>query len=78
MQKYPNPGDMDTPPIVFEGVAYKDNCKVPIIEESQKLVIAEALARHGFSVAIRDIPIIIDAVKAEYGGLFYYHHKEDY
>eukprot|EP00339_Tiarina_fusa_P028783 CAMPEP_0117050450 /NCGR_PEP_ID=MMETSP0472-20121206/34827_1 /TAXON_ID=693140 ORGANISM="Tiarina fusus, Strain LIS" /NCGR_SAMPLE_ID=MMETSP0472 /ASSEMBLY_ACC=CAM_ASM_000603 /LENGTH=125 /DNA_ID=CAMNT_0004764225 /DNA_START=18 /DNA_END=392 /DNA_ORIENTATION=+ len=34
----------------FEGIGYKDPCPVPIIEESQKLVVASALARAGRQV----------------------------
>jgi UDPglucose 6-dehydrogenase len=56
----------------FTYVAYKDNCEVPIIEESQKLVVARGLAKAGKKVLIQDIQPIVDAVKAEYGRIFEY------
>lgn len=57
---------------VFEDVAYKENCPVPIIEESQKLIIARELTKHGKKVTIRDRSFIIREVKMEYGNLFSY------
>lgn len=61
---------------VFEDVAYKDNCPVPIIEESQKLEVAKFLVKNGKNVIIRDKNSIIDAVKLEYGNLFQYENFE--
>ena len=58
---------------VFESVTYKDNCAVPIIEESQKLVIAHALAKHGKRVVIVDSPTIIAEVQQAFGNIFEYH-----
>jgi len=58
--------------LIFENVCYKNNCLVPIIEESQKLVIAEALARRNYRVVIRDRENIITEVKKEFGRLFHY------
>jgi len=57
---------------VFESVAYKENCTVPIIEDSQKLVIAAALANAGKTVTIRDQAMIIQAVITDFGSLFKY------
>lgn len=57
---------------VFEQVAYKDNCTVPIIEESQKLVVANQLALMGKRVLIKDIPSIIEKVQQTYGNIFAY------
>lgn len=57
---------------VFEDVAYKDNCPVPIIEESQKLEVAKLVAKSGKNVIIKDRKEIIDAVKLEYGKMFSY------
>lgn len=57
---------------VFEDVNYKDNCPVIIIEESQKLAVAEILAKRGHAVVIKDRPAVIDAVKQKYGTLFQY------
>src|ERR1700733_2150050 len=57
---------------IFEGVTYKDNCPVPIIEESQKLAVAAALARQGKQVRIVDTPAIIAEVKAAFGNIFEY------
>lgn len=57
---------------VFEGVTYKDNCPVPIIEESQKLVIAAALAKQGKRVVIVDCPAVLTEVQAVFGNIFEY------
>ena len=56
----------------FEQVTYKDNCAVPIIEESQKLVIAAALAKQGKRVIITDSSAVINEVQQQFGGLFEY------
>lgn len=56
----------------FEGIAYKDPCNVPIIEESPKLIIAEKLARSGKKVILRDQYQLINAAIKEYGSLFEY------
>lgn len=60
------------PEYVFKYVTYKDNCAVPIIEESQKLIIAAALAKHGKHVVIVDVPAVIVEVQETYGNLFEY------
>jgi UDPglucose 6-dehydrogenase len=60
---------------VFESVTYKDNCPVPIIEESQKLIIAAALAKQGKRVRIIDIPAVIKEVQEVYGNIFEYQNK---
>jgi len=57
---------------VIEGVGYKDNCNVPIIEESQKLIIGEELFRNGFKVLLKDKEHMLNAVKLEYGNIFEY------
>lgn len=57
---------------VFDYVTYKDNCAVPIIEHSQKLLIAAALARAGRRVLVRDRADVLACVEREYGGLFAY------
>jgi len=57
---------------VFTGIGYKDPCPVNIIEESQKLVIAQALARAGKRVVLRDRDYLIKAAKLEFGKLFSY------
>ena len=63
----------DTSHYIFENVCYKENSKIPIIEESAKLKIAEILAKkHGKTVIIRDVDCIIKEVKKEYGNLFQY------
>jgi len=63
---------------VFDNIGYKDHCPVPIIEESQKLVIAEALARAGRDVLIRDKSFLITATEQEYGRLFRYETITEY
>ncbi len=57
---------------IFEDVNYKDNCPVIIIEESQKLAVAEILAKRGYSVTIRDRAAVITEVQQKYGNLFKY------
>lgn len=52
---------------VFEGVTYKYPCSVPIIEESQKLLVASKVARAGKRVVVRDRKDVIDACKMEWG-----------
>jgi hypothetical protein len=57
----------------FSNVCYKDNSKIPIIEESAKLKIAERLSKlYNKTVMIRDVEPIINEVKKEYGSLFNY------
>jgi hypothetical protein len=58
---------------IFSNVCYKDNSKIPIIEESAKLKIAERLVKHyNKSVTIKDVAPIINEVKKEFGSLFTY------
>lgn len=57
---------------LFEDVAYKPNCPVPIIEESQKLAVAFKLVKAGKKVTIRDRGFIIREVIKEFGKLFTY------
>lgn len=57
---------------VFEDVAYKDKCPVPIIEESQKLAVAWQVRKAGKRVIIKDRQIIIDEVMREFGSVFEY------
>ena len=58
--------------IVIENVCYKENSKIPIIEESAKLKIALYLQKAGRHIVIRDTDEIIREVKKEYGNLFEY------
>ena len=57
---------------IFTNVCYKEGSKIPIIEESAKLKIAEYLANKNKKVIIKDIDDIIIEVKKEYGNLFSY------
>lgn len=57
---------------VFSDVSYKPDCPVPIIEESQKLKVAQMLAKDGKNVKICDKSDVIELVKAEYGTIFDY------
>lgn len=52
----------------FENVSYKRG--VPIIVHSQKLALAEKLARNGFKIKIKDTAEICDLVEIEYPHLF--------
>jgi UDPglucose 6-dehydrogenase len=59
--------------IVFNNVCYKEGSKIPLIEESAKLKIAEILVKeYKKHVTIKDTPEIIKEVKKEYGLLFSY------
>jgi hypothetical protein len=53
-------------------VTYKENCAVPIIEESQKLLVAKFLKDAGKRVLIRDRVEVIREVEREFGSLFEY------
>ena len=57
---------------MFKDVCYKENSKIPIIEESAKLKIAANLAHMGKKITIRDEKQLIDEIKKEYGNLFNY------
>jgi len=57
---------------IIDGAGYKDNCTVPIIEESAKLKIGKYLVNKGIKVTIRDIKSLIDVTKLEYGNAFTY------
>ena len=57
---------------VFENICYKENSKIPIIEESAKLKIAKNLVKSGNKVIIKDEIQLINEVKKEYGSLFSY------
>ena len=53
-------------------VAYKPNCPVDIIEESQPLEIAKRLVQAGKKVTISDRAAIVHLVRRTYGRLFDY------
>jgi nucleotide sugar dehydrogenase len=57
---------------VFESVGYKDNIKVPMIDNSPKLAVASRIAAKGLKVIVRDRIDTITAVMKEYGSLFTY------
>ena len=57
---------------IIENVCYKENSKIPIIEESPKLIIAKQLVQLGKSVIIKDELHLINEVKKEYGNIFQY------
>lgn len=57
---------------VIENVCYKQDSKIPIIEESAKLQIAKRLVENGKKVTIKDESQLINEVKKEYGNLFNY------
>ncbi len=59
--------------IEMTDVCYKPNTRIPIIEESATLKIAEILAkRYNKKVVIKDVPELITEVRKEYGSLFEY------
>ena len=57
---------------IIENICYKENSKIPIIEESAKLKIAKRLVDHGVKVTIKDEEHMIHEVKKEYGNIFDY------
>ena len=57
---------------IFENICYKENSKIPIIEESAKIRIAYKLAKLGKHIIIKDEIQLINEVKKEYGNLFKY------
>lgn len=57
---------------LFDGVCYKEGSKIPIIEESAKLKIAEFLIKKGKKIIVKDNEEIINEVKKEYGNKFNY------
>jgi nucleotide sugar dehydrogenase len=60
---------------VIEDICYKEDSKIPIIEESAKLKIARNLVKAGKKVIIKDESHMIDEVIKEYGNLFEYELK---
>ena len=57
---------------IIENICYKENSKIPIIEESAKLKIAKKLKEWNNKVIIQDSEELILEVKKEYGNLFEY------
>ena len=57
---------------LFENICYKENSKIPIIEESAKLKIAKKIYDFGKKVTIKDELQLINEVKKEYGNIFNY------
>ena len=57
---------------IIENVCYKENSKIPIVEESAKLQIAKKLLEKGKKVIIKDEIQLINEVKKEYGNIFNY------
>jgi UDPglucose 6-dehydrogenase len=68
-------GDEDE--FIFTNVCYKENTRIPLIEESAKLKIAYELAKMGKQVIIRDYLDIINEVKKEYGNIFSYEEETE-
>jgi UDPglucose 6-dehydrogenase len=62
--------DTGTKEYTFDGICYKENSSVPIIEESPKLKIASILVENNIDVTIIDEPHMIELVKQEYGNKF--------
>jgi len=59
--------------IWFESVTYKEGS--PIIEESQQLEFAMALARIGYVVIVSDRQEVLEQVRAQHGELFIYEER---
>ena len=52
---------------VFQNVAYKEPCDVPITEESAKILVAVRIAKAGKKVILRDKPHILEDAKRMFG-----------
>jgi len=63
---------------LFENVCYKENTKIPLIEESPKLKIAKYIKLKGKDVIIKDNKEIINEVKKEFGTLFKYEMSQEF
>ena len=57
---------------IIENVCYKENSKIPLIEQSANVKIAKKLTMFGKKVIIKDTPELIEEVKKQYGNLFEY------
>lgn len=57
---------------IIKDVCYKENSKVPIIEESAKLKVAKLLVDNGKKVIIEDEIGLVNEVKKEFGNIFEY------
>ena len=57
---------------IISNVCFKDNCELPLIEESAKLKIAFNLYKNGKTVIIKDRKDILCEVKKEFGNIFNY------
>ena len=57
---------------VVEDVAYKPNCPVDMIEESQPLEVAKRLVHADKQVTIRDWSAIVELVRRTHGRMFHY------
>lgn len=62
---------------IFEDVNYKDNCNVVILEESQKLAVAQEIARKNKKVIIYDRKEVVSEVRQKFGNLFVYVIKKN-
>ena len=56
--------------VKISGLAYKAGTN--ILEESQKLEFAVRLAQLGYRVELEDNELVLEEIKAQYGGLFSY------
>jgi nucleotide sugar dehydrogenase len=59
--------------VEFDSVTYKPG--VTLIEESQQLLYAVAIAKEGYSVIVREHPDVISQLKEIYGDLFTYEER---
>lgn len=67
----------DADQIIFDNICYKPGAKIPIIEESARLKIAEICAKKNPTkkIIIEDVPALVREAKKEYGNLFTYREK---
>lgn len=69
--------DQNLEEYVIRNVCFKENSKVPIIEESAKLKIAKSLYDAGKKVIIEDEIDLINETKKEFGNIFEYRILEN-
>lgn len=60
--------------VIIESVTYKPNTS--ILEESQQLVFAESIAKHGYRVTIKESKAVIEQLQKKSGDLFSYIERD--
>lgn len=59
-------------PVIVEGVNYKPNCNLIMLDESHALKVAKEIINRGYPVIIRDRSNVLKEVEKQYGNIFSY------